>query len=142
MGAAPEKSFISGGLQIGGAFLQSEATEDVTEKTIAGLEKEKQELAQAEKERSLRRMENLNNIIGTNLTIAASRGIAPASGSFKAVTDADFHKFNEDEQMDELNTQMKQQRLEVEEEEARAKAEAQKTSGFLGAVGTIITDLL
>jgi len=139
MGAA---AAIGGGLSILGGILGAGGKQQQASGSIAGLELEKREVGLSEQARSIKRLDDLNTIIGTNLTVAAARGVAPSSGSFKAVSQASFGDFNEDEKMDQLNTALKEQFIEQKEENLQDQANAQGISGILGSVGSVISGLL
>jgi hypothetical protein len=59
----------------------------------------------AETKRSIDRLDRVHQIVSNNIATAGARGISPASGSFKAINEEAYNKFDEDENADLLNLQ-------------------------------------
>lgn len=129
------------GVSIVGDMIQSSAASDATDAKIAALETRKKQEEVAEKSRSIQRADNLQTVVTGNLALAGARGISPVSGSFKAIQNKDFEKFNEDENMDELNTLYKEQSLDAEERGVSAEGEAKEIAPFLKTGADIFKSL-
>jgi hypothetical protein len=134
MGATTGIGLIAG---LGGALFETAEAQDDASDSIANLEQEKVGLQAQEKQRSIQRIGRVQNIIGANVALAASRGIAPSSGSFKAIAAKSFSDFQEDENMDKLNTALKEQYVDQKENAIQSEADASSVGSFLGVLSDI-----
>lgn len=136
MGAGPE-AFAGIGMSILGGIVSGSATQETSEAQVQALEAQKKQEEVAELSRSVKRLDNLKTVVGSNLALAGARGISPASGSFKAIEGKSFDEFNEDENLDKLNLAYKEQFISQEEAATREEARAREVGGFFQSVESI-----
>ena len=138
MGTAIGLAVVGGALKMGGAAVGAAEESNLANKRNEALETEKRQVQLSEKERSVKRLDNLKNIIDSNLATAAFRGVNPASASFKAISRKSFDQFNEDENLDQLNTLYKEQFITQQQAAGTEEAGAKEAGGFFKAIGDIL----
>lgn len=100
MGAAVALPLIMAAAGTAGQIITRNDATKAQQKQI-DIQRQQAQIAAADK--SKQQAENLNQVMSSNIAASAAKGISLASPSFKAINNAAFGKFQEDDKMNSLN---------------------------------------
>lgn len=118
------------GLSIIGDIVGAKEVAQQTEQQEKNLELRKQQDQLAFEQRHIKRLDNLKTIISSNIALAGYRGVSPVSGSFKAIEQKSFADFNEDENMDNLNSKFQEQYIDEQGKAIKEEAFGREVAPF------------